>query len=978
MLILALVVALIYVNRVGLPDFAKRPLLEKLRARGLDLEISHLRVSFHRGLVGENVRFGSAESVVSPQLSAKDIEVKINYLALLKKRLQVTGVILDRGRFAWPVADTDAPERELVVKNIRANLRLLPGDEWALDHFHATFAGADFTVSGNVTNASAIRDWPFLRAKHPAATAQQRVRRLADLLERIHFAMQPKLHLMVNGDARNLQSFTLRCTLGAPDADTPWGKITNAVLTVRLSPAAGREPMHAELSLQADDAQTPWAKVSGLDLAAHLVPLTDKTNLVKGVLNAEANSVETKWASVTNAQFSANWIHSLTNAIPLSGLGDLHCFSVATPWISGREFRLTATLATRTNPPPSNASWAWWANLQPFRLDWKCELAQPDTQKLAAKKVLCAGWWRAPELTITNLRANFPDGALDGHAQLDVATRKARFDLTSNFDVKKIAPLLSEYSRRWLDKFSWTTPPNLAGGGAVTLPAWTNRHPDWRAEVQPSLRLAGEVFVTNGAYLGLPVDWVHTHFTYSNLVWHLPDLAVGRPEGKLHLVHIANEATKDYYWRIHSTIDVRALRPQLAPKEQRGFDLISFTQPPVIDGEVWGRSHEPDRIRFQGHVAMTNFSVRGQSATSFESMLHYTNRILKFADPHLLRGTQTLVASGITVDFNTQRIYFTNGFSTAEPLVVAEAIGPHILRAIEAYRFTQPPTVRVNGYAPLHGSSDADLNFDVAGGPFEWWKFNVPHIAGQVHWLGETLNLTNVRVAFYDGDAAGSAHFDFTSEPGTDLKFTVGVTNANLSSLLADVSTRTNHLEGVLGGRLVITHANTEDAHSWTGYGNARLRNGYLWEIPIFGVLSKPLDALMPGVGSSRFSDASGKFVVTNSIIDWERLEMRAPTMRLQYAGTVDFDNRVNMRVEAEPLRDAPVFGAIFSLALWPVSKLFQFHITGTLDKPESEPVYVPKVLFAPLHPFRTLEDLFAPDTVKSNTPPVYKDLQKQ
>jgi len=129
----------------------------------------------------------------------------------------------------------------------------------------------------------------------------------------------------------------------------------------------------------------------------------------------------------------------------------------------------------------------------------------------------------------------------------------------------------------------------------------------------------------------------------------------------------------------------------------------------------------------------------------------------------------------------------------------------------------------------------------------------------------------------------------------------------------------------------------------------------------------------MPGVGSSRVSAASACFTLADGAIVWDKLEMRAPTMRLQYDGQVDFDGRVDMRVEVEPLRDTWVVGRIVSLAFWPVTKLFQYHITGTLSEPKSEPVYVPKLLLVPFQPFRTLEEMFGPSAAETNALRVFK-----
>ena len=59
---LALVGALTYLNQVGLPEFLRRPLLEKLRDRGLDLQLSALRLHFYRGIVAENVHWKNSSA----------------------------------------------------------------------------------------------------------------------------------------------------------------------------------------------------------------------------------------------------------------------------------------------------------------------------------------------------------------------------------------------------------------------------------------------------------------------------------------------------------------------------------------------------------------------------------------------------------------------------------------------------------------------------------------------------------------------------------------------------------------------------------------------------------------------------------------------------------------------------------------------------------------------------------------------------
>ena len=68
--VLALVCALVWFNRIGLPDFLKRRLVETLQTRGIELEFTRMRLNFVHGLVVENVRLGHAEAPDDPVLSA--------------------------------------------------------------------------------------------------------------------------------------------------------------------------------------------------------------------------------------------------------------------------------------------------------------------------------------------------------------------------------------------------------------------------------------------------------------------------------------------------------------------------------------------------------------------------------------------------------------------------------------------------------------------------------------------------------------------------------------------------------------------------------------------------------------------------------------------------------------------------------------------------------------------------------------------
>ena len=94
LLVLALLGALLYLTQVGLPDFAKQPLLDNLRARGVELQFSRLRLSWQHGIVAENVRFGRADESLSPELRVALVQMRLNHRALSRLQIQIDSLLL--------------------------------------------------------------------------------------------------------------------------------------------------------------------------------------------------------------------------------------------------------------------------------------------------------------------------------------------------------------------------------------------------------------------------------------------------------------------------------------------------------------------------------------------------------------------------------------------------------------------------------------------------------------------------------------------------------------------------------------------------------------------------------------------------------------------------------------------------------------------------------------------------------------------
>ena len=949
LLVLAVICLFLWCNRVGLPDFLKTRLVATLREHGVELEFSRMRLNLVRGFVAENVRVGQAGADNQASLAARFVQLELDWPALFRqRRLELNGLVVRDGRFTLPLSPTNS----LLLTNLQTELRFGVHDTWSLDNFRADFAGAQIAISGEVAHASEVRHWKtFSGPKTDRGSLIASLNIFADKLRRIHFQGQPRLRLSVTGDARNVHSILVRLRAAAEGVSTPWlsahGFQTDASLTAPVSAVTNEA--------------AAWGFWTNLQ-PFRLMWLVHLDRLNSPQLNGTGIACAGGWSAPTLA---------VTNLV---------AESIRTPRFVTHGIQAQAALTAPASPPPSlPADRGFWTNLEPFRLGWSVRLAELHSPQFRGEAVRCNGTWSAPTLTISNLSAQLEGGQLAASAVLDVPARTLTFTNDSDFNLSILDPWLPEPARRQLAQVTWSHPPVIHAAGAVRLPVWTNAVNDWRERMESSLQVRGDVAFTNAIAAGVALDRVRARFSYADLLWELSDLTMAQGRTKLELSGQESEATKNFHGRLAGQVDAASVRPFLkTPNALHGFELVSLSQPLHLTLDVSGNLRTLNRLTATGRVALTNFAVRGQTVDSVTSAVFYTNFTVDFLQPRLARagGSQTFGADRVILDLKGERLFIEGGAGRLEPMVVGRAIGPKTAADMEPYEFLDIPTARVAGCIPLKQKNgdvvqdDADLWVDIVGtAHFRWRKFETPSIAGRIHWWNHNLILTNVVSECYGGEARGWATFDLRPEiVGTDFSFDAAGTNVDLQRMGLALWSPTNRLEGALAGTVTVTRANSSDWHSWNGYGRLQLRDGLLWDVPIFAFMSPILNAVSPGLGNSRAKDAEAKFVITNGVITTDSLLISSTMMRLQYAGSVDLQQNVNARVTAQLLRNTPVVGSLVSAVLWPVSKIFECHVTGDLDQPIVKPVFIPKILLVPLHPWRSLEDFLMPFT-NTNAP---------
>lgn len=875
--ILALVCAVLWLNLIGLPDYVKRPLVDALRQHGIALEFVRLRWDLYYGLVADNVRVGG-EAPDSPSLTLQELQLQINYRALLHRKLQLDGVVLRHGKFVLPISNSNDPPCSLTFDHIQTQLRFQTNDVWTLDNFQADFAGAKFSLSGQVANASTVSDWGMFHGKRGVRGASQsQLRKVGTTLSQIHFNKNSQLRLNVHGDARHLNSFFVFLTVDAPGVQTPWGSAENMALVA-----------HSTVSVE--DSGTAAAPPLEIDWKAQL------------------GSLKTRMA----------------------GADYVYCAG------------------------------AWHASGE---IDWRMEVARLHSEKLAADFISCAGYWRAPDVEVTNLYARLGGGQLRAGVRLNLASRELDFTNSSCFNLDAIDGLLTEKTRERLNQFQLPQPPGFQVSGSLILPIWTNDMSRFWLKAQPSVRLNGQLAVTNPTVSNFSLNEVQAQFAYSNEIWTVPEALLTRTSSRLQIQGRENDATKDFQVGVRGAISSDVVEPFLTPKARRGFSHYMFARPLVLDARIYGRLYDYNSIIADGHAALTNFVLRGESVDSAEADFHYDHKVIDLFHPHLEAGVQNMHADQVRVDWPGDRISFINGRGIADPEAVANAIGPLQAQVMKPYHFLAPADAFVNGYAPLRDPTNADLDFKTAE-PVQVEILNVRShaLTGELHWVGQTLILTNLDASLYGGDGVGNVNFNFRPR-GANFTFVSDFRDVDLHALAMDLSTPTNHLqhlEGLVSGHFVVTSGYSEDWHSCNGYGQIKLRDGLLWDVPAFGVLSQVFNNMSPGLGNSRATDASAQFFMTNGVIATDNLKIHTTLMLLQCKGTLDLKGRLDAHFTAELLHDVPGFGILLTPFTLTVGKLCEFKVTGTWNNPKSRLLYlnVPqKFLEGLMHPFHTIEN---------------------
>ncbi len=188
-----------------------------------------------------------------------------------------------------------------------------------------------------------------------------------------------------------------------------------------------------------------------------------------------------------------------------------------------------------------------------------------------------------------------------------------------------------------------------------------------------------------------------------------------------------------------------------------------------------------------------------------------------------------------------------------------------------------------------------------------------------------------------EGNVSGSIKMDNIASNGEymgDLRFR----EVDLEGLIKNFFEVKQELSGICEGKIKF-HGRGNDLENFVAEGQAKLKEGYIYEVPALLSILKLLNLSIPK--KETFHSADIKYSVKDKIVHIEKLEVLSDTMELACLGTMNFDGTLDLTVVAglnqETFSQIPLIGKYMDFVVGGVrKKLTKVQITGTFSNPKS------------------------------------------
>ncbi len=484
----------------------------------------------------------------------------------------------------------------------------------------------------------------------------------------------------------------------------------------------------------------------------------------------------------------------------------------------------------------------------------------------------------------------------------------------------------------------------------------------WRARISVrEMAAKGVLEIKDGILQGVPLEKTVCRIACDeqSLAIERLDTALGRGADaeQINLALKYGWKTSEFEGRLASELDLRQLLPLLRqnyPTHAWILEAFQFPgSPPQVQATFRGRCR-PDfffKLDSWTHVRdMTYHDVTlAEAQVGVAVALTGTNNVVVTLAPVDARRPEGTGQGWIRVDMGVPAVSF-DASSTMHPYAAAQMIDPFIDRLVRQFRFDGPVRAVGWGTVGFANTTQDDMELMIEARSAGWRNFLADRYALDLHLLGDHTEITDIRGEIYNGDFdARAAVYRGQGDAPMGYDTEADVHDLDFSRVVEALAGRpVDNLEGRLSAHVTLEGAIGEgQGRTARGQGWLTIRDGRLFQVPLFGGLSEFLARLIPGMRSlMRQTDGQAAFVIEDGKIHADEILIEGDVLSLVGKGDYALDGTLDFTVQVKLLRKHTLAADVFRFVTHPLSKLLEFHLGGTLAAPQWRPVNIPKEIF--------------------------------
>ena len=547
------------------------------------------------------------------------------------------------------------------------------------------------------------------------------------------------------------------------------------------------------------------------------------------------------------------------------------------------------------------------------------------------------GEWVTNHVVLRSLTANNRAGRLDADGGYDLETGMLSAHVFNSLPLTFWNALLPEEWRRQMETLG------VRSGKSLRLDAWLGPVPATQAwtRVRGSVAVAGQE--VGGVWLekaGLQFSCAGDRISADHV-----EAVIGRDRQKGPVKGWAayDLLTSNYTGHVEGRFDPNAVVPWLGSNSASVVTSLVFSTTPSGSFDVHGCAGDPGTFAATGSMAAADFHYCDVLVSSFRTPVAISNGVMTFSDMHAVRP-EGRVDGLLELDFDRSLVRLRLE-STANPQEVAKVVGTKSTEFMNMFRVDGPVHATAVGVVDYDDNSQTDIRVDLSGRQCGMDWLLADEVSGTLNMKGWRVEITNIVASAYGGRFDGSVLF-YPAGPEERMWYEAeGVlTNANFGSIML-AKGNTNGL--AMKGRLSAIYSlagfvGRGQGHTAKGEGRVSIRQGNLFQIPLLGGLSRLLSKIYPGLGFVFQNDFTSEFAITNGCVKTTNAELLGPVLSIRGQGLYGFDDRLDLRIQVQLLKEGLVANAV-RIVTFPVTKLLEFQLEGTVAGPRWRPVNLPK-----------------------------------